>query len=119
VKIAEHLASNAQVGGSGLCVMAAARSEWFVYIARCSDNSLYTGVTTDINRRLMEHSSGKGAKYTRSRAPVSLASSWGPFDRSSAHSIENRIKSLSRKQKDYILTQNDVLLYLDSIAENK
>jgi putative endonuclease len=45
---------------------------WYIYILECSDNTLYTGITTDINRRLLEHNSGKGAKYTRNRKPVTL-----------------------------------------------
>jgi putative endonuclease len=45
---------------------------WYVYIIECSDKSLYTGVTSDINRRLKEHNSGNGGKYTRGRIPVTL-----------------------------------------------
>ena len=48
-------------------------NNWKTYILRCHDNSLYTGVTTDIERRVKEHNAGTGAKYTRSRLPCSLA----------------------------------------------
>jgi putative endonuclease len=99
--------------------MAATRNEWYVYILRCADGSLYTGVSTDVNRRVETHNKGKGAKYTRSRIPVSIVAIWGPFSKSLSHSAENRIKSLSRKQKDKILEQTDVLSYLDRVVERK
>lgn len=73
---------------------------WFVYMLKCSDNSLYTGVTTDIERRLKEHNHAKaGAKYTRVRRPVSLAYSESCVDRSSACQREYEIKQLTRQQK--------------------
>jgi len=85
---------------------------YYVYIVRCSDNSLYTGITTDINRRIREHNeTKKGAKYTKSRRPVSLVYSALIGDRSSAQKEEYRIKKLSKikKQKlvdNWILTNN-------------
>ena len=100
-------------------MIAATRNEWYVYILRCSDGSLYTGVSTDVNRRVETHNKGKGAKYTRSRIPVSIVATWGPFSKSLSHSVENRIKSLSRKQKDKILEQTDVLSYIDRVTEGK
>ena len=70
---------------------------YYVYIVRCSDNSLYTGITTDINRRIHEHNeTKKGAKYTKSRRPVSLVYSALIGDRSSAQKEEYRIKKLSK-----------------------
>lgn len=99
--------------------MAATRSDWYVYMLRCADGSLYTGVSTDVNRRVETHNKGRGAKYTRSRTPVSIVTTWGPFSKSLSHSVENRIKSLSRKQKDKILEQTDILSYLDRVAERK
>ena len=75
-------------------------SEWFLYIVKCSDGSLYTGITTDINRRIAEHNGSKrGAKYTRSRRPVLLMLLEKHNSRSCASSAEARIKSLTRKQK--------------------
>ena len=75
-----------------------------MYILRCSDQSLYAGVTTDLQRRLQEHNgelglNSKGAKYTRARQPVELVYSESAFDRSSACAREAAIKKLSRKQK--------------------
>lgn len=73
---------------------------WVVYMVRCSDGSLYTGVTTDLKRRLDEHNSGKGAKYTRSRTPVSPVYIELGHDQSSALSREAEIKSLSKEEKE-------------------
>lgn len=70
----------------------------------CSDGTLYTGITTDINRRLNQHNSGKGAKYTSIRRPVKLMSVSEVGDRSDASKEEYRIKQLTRKEKfEYIL----------------
>jgi putative endonuclease len=77
---------------------------WNVYVVECADGSLYTGITTDLNRRLEEHNSGKGAKYTKTRRPVCLRASWHFPDRSSASKEEARIKKLSRKDKLLLIT---------------
>ena len=77
---------------------------YYVYIVRCSDNSLYTGITTDINRRIYEHNeTKKGAKYTKSRRPVSLVYSALIGDRSSAQKEEYRIKKLSKIKKQELV----------------
>ena len=74
--------------------------QWYVYVLRCSDNSLYTGITNNLERRLKEHNESKrGAKYTRSRRPVKLESYQEYGSRSSALKEEARFKSLSRTQK--------------------
>jgi len=74
--------------------------KYFVYILQCSDNTLYTGITTDLPRRLEEHnSSDKGAKYTKIRRPVTLVYDEVCQDRSSASKREYAIKHLSRKKK--------------------
>ena len=70
-----------------------------VYILRCSDGTLYTGSTPDVGRRLKEHNSGKGARYTRSRLPVTLCYLERGADRSWALKRENQIKKLSRSAK--------------------
>lgn len=80
--------------------------KWYVYILECSDGTLYTGITTDINRRLNQHNSGKGAKYTSIRRPIKLMSVSEVGDRSDASKEEYRIKQLTRKEKfEYILKQ--------------
>lgn len=72
---------------------------WKLYILRCADGSLYTGITTDVDKRLDAHNSGKGAKYTRSRKPVELAYSEVCADHSNALKRELEIKAMSREQK--------------------
>lgn len=77
---------------------------WFVYMLRCGDGSLYTGYTDDVFRRLAVHQSGKGAKYTRSRLPVTLAY-WEELpDRPAALRREAAIKRLTRQQKLRLIT---------------
>jgi len=74
--------------------------KWWMYVVECSDGSLYTGITTDIDRRILEHNYGsKGAKYTRSRRPVKLLIQIEKPDHSSALKSEYKLKQLSRKKK--------------------
>lgn len=79
---------------------------WSVYILRCADDTLYTGVTTDVERRLREHNahSGPGAKYTRARQPVTLFYTEACPDRSTAQTREAAIKKLSRTEKEALAT---------------
>ena len=72
---------------------------WWVYILRCSDDTLYTGYTDDVERRCAVHNSGKGAKYTRGRGPVSVVYREECTDRSAAKRREAAVKKLSRKEK--------------------
>lgn len=76
-------------------------AEWFVYVIRCRDDSLYTGVTTDVARRFAEHGAGgpKAARYLRGRGPLVLVFSTLVSSRSEALSLELRIKSLSKAHK--------------------
>jgi putative endonuclease len=77
-----------------------AASPYYVYILRCSDGTLYTGITTDLERRVDEHNhSPKGAKYTRARRPVELVYSETCADKSSASQREYVIKKMTRSQK--------------------
>ena len=82
-------------------------SQWFVYILSCSDNSLYTGITTDLERRLIEHNeTNKGARYTRARRPVTMVYSESATDRSAASKREALLKSLPiQKKRALIKTQ--------------
>ena len=78
--------------------------EWKVYIVKCSDGTYYTGITTDINRRLLEHNySFKAAKYTRSRRPVRLVYKESVSNRSEASKREYSIKRLKRKNKSSLI----------------
>lgn len=72
---------------------------WFVYMVRCADGSLYTGVATDLERRLTEHNAGRGAKYTRGRTPVLLVYRERCRDRSGAVRRELIIKRMTRADK--------------------
>lgn len=74
---------------------------WHIYILRCADNTLYTGITTDIRRRVSEHNRGQaGAKYTKAKRPVTLAYSEAVPNRSAALKREAEIKKLSKQQKE-------------------
>ena len=79
---------------------------WQVYILQCNDKTFYTGITTDLARRIIEHnSSDLGARYTRSRRPVKLVYAIFKQDRSSAAQEERRIKKLSRSEKLKIINK--------------
>jgi putative endonuclease len=72
---------------------------YFVYIVECADKSLYTGITTDVERRLAEHKAGRGAKYTRARHAGKIVYTERKLNRSTASRREAQIKSLTRAQK--------------------
>ena len=72
---------------------------WKLYMLRCGDGTLYTGISTDVERRLEEHRSGKGAKYTRSRGPLELVYWEECGDKSTALKRECEIKALPRAEK--------------------
>ena len=72
---------------------------WYVYILKCNDNSLYTGITNDLNKRVATHNSGKGAKYTKTRTPVSLIYKEAFETKAEALKREIEIKKLKRKEK--------------------
>ena len=81
--------------------------KWFLYVLECSDGTFYTGVTTDVSRRLNEHNtSQRGAKYTMTRRPVKLIHHKAYKSRSEAQKAEYAFKSLTRKKKKEILTSN-------------
>lgn len=83
--------------------------KYYIYILRCTDNSLYTGITTDVKRRFEEHLSGKyqGAKYTRSRKPVSIEALWQCSTRSDASKLEYALKKLTKTQKEKLICENE------------
>lgn len=72
---------------------------WIVYVLRCRDGSLYTGITNDLTRRLAAHRAGRASRYTRARRPLRLAYREGQPDRSAALRREAAIKRLTRAQK--------------------
>lgn len=80
----------------------------YVYILKCSDGTLYTGWTNDLQNRLKVHLSGKGAKYTRSRLPVELVYFEECLDKSSALKREYRIKQMRRTEKLDLIKNKDI-----------
>lgn len=78
----------------------------YTYILECSDNSLYTGYTTDVSRRVSEHNNGNGAKYTMGRTPVQLRRVELHNSRSDAMSREYEIKNYSTKKKKSLIPDN-------------
>jgi putative endonuclease len=80
---------------------------WYLYVVQCSDGTLYTGVSTDIDRRVREHNGSKrGAKYTKTRRPVRLVWSKEFNNRSEAQSAEYNFKKLFHKQKWEIINED-------------
>ena len=74
---------------------------WYLYVVRCSDDTLYTGITIDLARRLDEHNTSKrGAKYTKARRPINLVYYELYQSRSNAQKAERKFKKLTRKQKE-------------------
>ncbi len=77
--------------------------EWYFYIVRCKDNSLYSGIAIDINDRVREHNRGTGAKYTLARRPVNLVYSEKQGDASKARKRESQTKSWSKIKKENLI----------------
>lgn len=94
---------------------------YYVYMIRCEDNSLYTGITTDLMRRLKEHTSknGEGAKYTFSHKPLGFAVAWKTESgRSMASKLEARLKKLKKTDKERLVKNPELLAeYLDERFE--
>ena len=80
---------------------------WYLYILRCRDGTLYTGITTDVEKRLEAHRSGKGAKYNRGRSPLELVYQEECGEHSAALRREHEIKSLSREEKLKLLQNSE------------
>ena len=80
---------------------------WYVYMVRCRDNSLYTGSTNDLSRRIQVHNSGKGAKYTKSRLPVTLGYREECPDKSTALKRECEIKRLTKAKKEQLAAETN------------
>lgn len=86
-------------------------SDWFVYILRTKAGHLYTGITTDVGRRLAEHGAGsRGAKSLRGKGPLALVFTLAAADRSEASKLEARVKKLSRPDKERLVAGDAALL---------
>lgn len=79
---------------------------WLVYMLECSDNSIYTGITNNLDKRLQKHQSGHGAKYLRGRLPIKLIYKEHFLNRSEATKRELYIKKLSKKEKRILINFN-------------
>ena len=78
-------------------------AKWFVYIMRCADGSLYTGITNDVRRRCEQHNAGTASRYTRSRLPAVVVYQEAQASRSLALKRELAIKALSRREKESLI----------------
>ena len=81
--------------------------KWFLYILRCADDTLYTGITDDIPRRMAQHNAGKGAKYTRGRGPVELLYQEEFMNRGEASKREYQVHQMSRREKLELISRNN------------
>lgn len=84
---------------------------YYIYILRCNDESLYTGITTDIVRRYEEHEKGKGAKYTKARGVKKIEVSFQCLGRGDASKVENYIKRLSKVKKEFYLLNSELFSF--------
>gem|GEM_PF-2163852 len=98
----EHFASDEGVGGS--IPLGRAKMNWYVYILECKDKSLYTGITTNIEKRISTHNLGKGSKSLLGKLPVKLVYNEALENRSKASIREAEIKKLERKEKLKLIT---------------
>ena len=89
---------------------------WSVYLVRCPDGALYTGIATDVERRLEEHRAGKGAKALRGRAPLELVTSCSIGDRGVAQRVEYRFKQLSKARKEALVGPRSFARWVADVA---
>ena len=89
---------------------------WFVYIARCSDGSLYTGVALDIAQRIAAHNAGRGARYTRGRGPLALCAQRRCGSKGDALRLELAVKRLPRPQKESLLASRRLAAFARRVA---
>lgn len=91
---------------------------WSVYLLRCADDSLYTGIALDVRRRLLEHEQGqRGAKYLKGRGPLRLVFEQAVGDRSAASRVEHRLKRLAKDEKErYLRAPDELRLHIRALA---
>ena len=92
---------------------------YYTYMLRCADNSIYTGMTNDLENRIKEHlcKSKNGAKYTKSHAVIKLEAAWKSKDKSLACKLEYHIKHLSKQQKENLISGERLSTYLSGIVD--
>jgi putative endonuclease len=87
--------------------------DWKVYLVECSDGTLYCGITNDLKKRIEDHNSGKGAKYTRGRGPVKLKAWVTTWNKSAALKLEYKVKQVRKDKKIDVLLTPPVIAVLD------
>ena len=85
---------------------------YYTYMIRCIDNSIYTGMTNDVDKRILQHIAKRGAKYTKSHQAEKLEAIWRSKDKSLACKLEYQIKQLTKKQKENIINGEKISYYL-------
>ena len=92
---------------------------YYTYMLRCEDNSIYTGMTNDLNKRMNDHFSKnkQGAKYTKSHTPIKIEVAWSSKDKSLACKLEYQIKQLSKFEKEQLLDNKRLSAYFSGILD--
>ena len=90
---------------------------YYTYMVRCEDNSIYTGMTNNLEKRFYEHMSKTGAKYTKSHTAIKLEIAWKSKDKSLACKLEYQIKNLTKKQKENLIFGEKLSTYLSGIVD--
>lgn len=90
---------------------------YYTYIIRCENNSLYTGMTNNLDKRVNEHLSKSEAKYTKSHKATKLETAWKSKDKSLACKLEYQIKHLTKQQKEKLITGERLSTYLSGIVD--
>ncbi len=85
---------------------------YYTYMVRCEDNSIYTGMTNNLEKRIEEHLSKKGAKYTKSHNAIKLETAWKSKNKSLACKLEYQIKNLAKQQKENLINGEKLSTYL-------
>jgi putative endonuclease len=92
---------------------------WYLYLIRCGDNTLYTGISNDVERRLAAHRKGRGARYLRGRRPLVLARKIRVGSNGDALKVERRVKRMSRAGKEKLIAGKIRLRDLQKLAQGK
>jgi putative endonuclease len=98
-------------------VTVAKSARWFLYIARCSDGSLYTGIARNVAQRIAEHDSGRGARYTRGRGPLTLCAQRRCLSHGEALRLELAVKRLQRPEKEALLLGRRLASFARALAQ--
>lgn len=90
---------------------------YYTYMIRCTDNSIYTGITNDVEKRFKKHINGDGAKYTKSHKVEKIVALWRSKDKSLASKLEYNIKQLTKKQKEDLVINNQLKVCFKGIID--